>query len=109
MSEIPEHVNSPRLIKLRTAAAMVRLAQELSPYLDDVRLITQEITDVVAAHGGTALTDTELAELNISAATVTQLATFYNALTAFMDATAAPRPQGYRGVVNSVKRVAAQI
>lgn len=102
----PANPNSPAGIKLRSAAALIRQVQKLAPGLDEARVILQELTDVVEVHG--AITDEDLAELGVTAAQVTQLATFLTKLFEFMDTSTATR-KSYRSAINAVRRAAAQI
>ncbi|MCC6457287.1 MAG: hypothetical protein IT328_20200 [Caldilineaceae bacterium] len=104
--EVTQTANSPQDIKLKTAAAIVRTVQEMSPVLDKARLMAQELTDVVTVYGG--VTDEELAALGVDTATITSLASFLTSLVAFMDADAANR-ENYRTIINSIKRISARL
>lgn len=104
--EIASAPNSPVEIKKRTAAAVIRLMQEVSPGLDKIRLMTQEVADVVDVHG--TVTDEDLAALGVSAATLTSLVAFMTKLTEFMDSSTQTR-KSYRTAINSVRRVGAQV
>lgn len=98
--------NAPALIKLRTTAALIRQIQKIAPALDDTRLVLTELQDVLEVHG--ALTDDDLAQLGVSAAQVTSLQAFLTKLFEFMDNSTQTR-KPYRTVINSVRRVGAQI
>jgi hypothetical protein len=109
MSDIPvetNSVNSAESIKVREAAALIRHIQKLAPILDESRLIIQEVQDVVATYG--TVTDADLTELGVTAATITNLANFLSAMTTFMDNSTQTRA-AYRASINSVRRIAAQI
>ena len=94
--------NNAAQIKRRTAIAVVRAVQELAPQVDQLRLLVQEVTDVTDTYG--TLTDEDLAELGISAATVNGLLTFANKVIEFVDAGTASR-KPYRSHINAVRRV----
>lgn len=98
--------NAATDIKLRTAAALIRAVQDLTPHLEEARQIVQEVTDVIDSYG--TLTDEELENLGVKAATVTNLVTFLTKLVEFLDASTATK-KSYRASINSVKRVGAYL
>lgn len=104
--ETTELPNSPVAIKKRTAAALIRHVQKIAPLLDEARLAVQEVADVVDVYG--TVTDADLAELGVSAATITSLNTFLTKLIEFMDSSTQTR-KSYRTAINSVRRVGAQM
>lgn len=111
MSDIPggeiiKNPNDPVEIKKRTVAAIVRLMQEVAPALDKVRLMSQEVADVIDVYG--TVTDEDLEALGITAATAGTLVTFMTKMNEFMDASTQSR-KSYRTAINSVRRVGAQL
>ncbi|MBK8051098.1 MAG: hypothetical protein IPK16_30765 [Anaerolineales bacterium] len=98
--------NAPELIKLRTAAALVRQIQKLAPILDDTRTVLTELQDVIDVHG--AIADEDLTQLGVSAAQVASLQAFLTKLFEFMDNSTQTR-KPYRTTINSVRRVGAQL
>ena len=101
-----ESPNAPALIKLRTAAALIRQIQKIAPILDDTRTVLTELQDVIDVYG--AVGDEELTQLGVSAAQVASLQAFLTKLFEFMDnSTQARKP--YRTAINSVRRVGAQL
>lgn len=103
---VDKGVNSDAAMKLRQAAKIIRTAQELAPYMDELRLLALETQDIVKVYGG--VTTDDLAELGISDVTLGGIVTFFAQLIEFYDKEVADGIS-YRTAVNSVRRVAAQI
>jgi hypothetical protein len=111
MSDIPAadttpNANSESQVKTRSAAALIRQLQGLTPGVDAIRAGFQEIQDVIAIHG--ELTDEDLAPLGMTAVQVAALLDFLAKFLAFLDASTQSRPS-YRSQINAIKRLGVQV
>jgi hypothetical protein len=98
--------NTPSMIKTRSAAALIRQLQGLTPGVDGMRASFQEIQDVIALNGD--LTDEDLAPLGLTTVQVAALIDFLTKFFTFMDSSTQSRPS-YRSQINAIKRLGVQV
>ncbi len=91
--------------KVRTAAAIVRGAQELIPLADRAASLVQEYWDVIGVEG---LSTTELEYLGIKADNMTGAVNLLDNLAKFVQGEDTVKTQ-YRLTLNRIRRTAAQV
>lgn len=109
MSDNPNPVNPANAVgrlRLKSVAGLVRQLQASAEVFDQIRVGMSELQDTVEING--VYTDEDLVALGITAATASQIVGFLVELATFLDTPAEGRPS-YRALVNSLRRVEAQI